>query len=210
MRGKLWTILLLLVAVTLAGCGGGGNDHPLITQDILSNDNVDGYVVENTAGNRSVGLVVRDGLNTVPAGIDPVSDSEYRAFLDFPLDTIPLRASVTGATLDLTIRDYNSKASSIPLRIELVNFGPPLSTDDYDRALLIPLDVRTVNIFPSDLNHHVLIDVTDLMLTAQRLALANFQIRVMEDLGTVIPGRIAIDDSTSTSVAPLLTVDYVM
>ncbi|MCM0080435.1 hypothetical protein L4X63_02420 [Geomonas sp. Red32] len=209
MKGKLWAILLLLVAVTLAGCGGGGNDHPAIVQDILSNDNVDGYVVEDTAGNRSVGLVVRDGLNTVPAGIDPVTDSEYRAFLDFPLTSIPVRASVIDATLDLTIRDYNSTALSIPLRIDLVSFGTTLTTGDFDRALLIPLDTRTVNIFPSDLNHHVVIDVTDLMLTAQRLSLADFQIRVMEDLGTVVPGRIAIDDSTNTTVAPLLTVNYV-
>jgi hypothetical protein len=64
---------------------------------------------------------------------------------------------------------------------------------------------------PSDLGKYVPIDVTDLMRQAQRLGLADFQVRIMQDLGPPIDGLFKIDDSTGSnrpSLAPLLTVSY--
>ena len=53
----------------------------------------------------------------------------------------------------------------------------------------------------------VTIDVTSLMIEAQRRNLPNFQIRILEDLGIVRPGLIKIDNTTAAT-APLLEVTY--
>ena len=50
-------------------------------------------------------------------------------------------------------------------------------------------------------------DVTSLMVEAQRRGLVNFQIRILEDLGIVLPGYIEINDLT-VNRAPLLEVTY--
>jgi hypothetical protein len=58
---------------------------------------------------------------------------------------------------------------------------------------------------------YVPIDVTGLMIEAQRRGLPDFQVRIMEDLGPPIAGLFAIDDSTGSNRsdrAPLLTVTY--
>lgn len=55
------------------------------------------------------------------------------------------------------------------------------------------------------------IDVTSLMVEAQRRRLVDFQVRILEDLGPAIPVLMIIDDSTGvnrSSRAPLLTVTY--
>ena len=55
------------------------------------------------------------------------------------------------------------------------------------------------------------VDVTALMVEAQRRGLVDFQVRIMEDLGPAIPVLMVIDDSTGAnrpSRAPLLTVTY--
>lgn len=67
------------------------------------------------------------------------------------------------------------------------------------------------SIFQGDFNKHVFLDVTPLMQEAQRLGLQNFQIRILEDLGTVSPGQIEINDTTGANrsiLAPLLEVTY--
>jgi hypothetical protein len=49
------------------------------------------------------------------------------------------------------------------------------------------------------------------MVEVQRLGLADFQIRILEDLGLVAPGLIEINDTTGASrevLAPLLEVTY--
>jgi hypothetical protein len=58
---------------------------------------------------------------------------------------------------------------------------------------------------------NVAIEVTSLMIEAQRLGLLDFQLRIMEDLGQAIPILVEINDSTGVdrgSLAPLLTVTY--
>ena len=59
----------------------------------------------------------------------------------------------------------------------------------------------------ADVLRHVTVDVTSLMVEAQRRGLPDFQIRILEDDGFVFPGLIEIDDTT-INLAPLLTVTY--
>jgi hypothetical protein len=69
----------------------------------------------------------------------------------------------------------------------------------------------TPPISQADFGKHVSLDVTSMMKEAQRLGLANFQVRILEDLGAVSPGLIEITDTTGRNrgdLAPLLQVTY--
>ena len=62
-----------------------------------------------------------------------------------------------------------------------------------------------------DVGKNVSIDVTPLMIEAQRRGLVDFQVRIMEDLGPAIPILVEINDTTGVnrgSLGPLLTVTY--
>src|SRR5262249_44717963 len=123
-------------------------------------------------------------------------------------------AQIDSATLEIFIDDLQPTTGSLPLLVELVSFQPPtLIPSDFDRAAQPPL--ASVSISPpitsSDVGNSVLIDVTALMVQAQRLQLSDFQVRIMEDLGPAIETLIAIDDTTGSDrakFAPLLTVTY--
>jgi hypothetical protein len=157
-------------------------------------------------------------IQSVFAGIDPSTGNEYRAFLDFPLggqNGVPLNASIASATLDIVIDSVSvSPGAAIPIRVDLVSFPPPLIVTDFDRNTLTPLaSVIGPLITSADVNNHVFIDVTPLMVEAQIQAVPNFQIRILEDFGPPVPlqGLIEIDDSTGanrTALAPLLQVQY--
>jgi len=97
------------------------------------------------------------------------------------------------------------------MRIDLVDFQPPLISTDFSRTLQPALASITFPIFQSDFGRHVVVNVTSLMREAQRWGLPDFQVRIMEDLGPVVPGIIEIDDTTGTNralLAPLLEVAY--
>jgi predicted small lipoprotein YifL len=208
MKRMFFTVLAMSMILTLTGCGGGGGSSPPppVVAQILSHPAFDGDIELDSSNT----LTVTQGTtSSVFAGIDPVTTSEFRAFLDFPLTgVIPGSAFIDSATLDIFIDSIRLTGSSIPIRIELVSFTPPtLVPTDFDRALQPSLATVTTTIFPSDLAHHVVVDVTPLMVEAQRRGLVNFQIRILEDLGPVFPGIFEIDDTTNTR-APLLEVTY--
>jgi hypothetical protein len=101
----------------------------------------------------------------------------------------------------------------IPVRIELVSFQQPMVATDFDRTAQPPIayTILSPRLGPSDRGKYVPIDVTELMDQAQRLGLADFQVRILEDLGPPIEGLFTINDSTGSnrpSLAPLLTVNY--
>jgi ABC-2 type transport system permease protein len=78
-------------------------------------------------------------------------------------------------------------------------------------ALSLAYTILSPKLGPSDVGKYVPIDVTDLMIEAQRRGLADFQVRIMEDLGPPLDGLFSIDDSTGSNrskTAPLLTVTY--
>jgi hypothetical protein len=218
-RTLLAAITLIFTTLPLAGCGGGDgrSSPPVIVTQILSDPVYDGDIAKDPAsGNYTV---TQGNTQSVLAGIDPTTSTEYRTFLDFPLTGaggVPGDAVIVSATIDIVINSINPYPSTetIPIRIDLVSFQPPtLIGTDFDRTLQPALVTRTISppISQSDFGNHVAINVTNLMNEAQRLGLPDLQVRILEDLGAVSPGFIEINDTTGPSrdaLAPLLQVSY--
>ena len=206
--------------LSLSGCGGGGGDYaapqPVQTQ-ILSDAQFDGDIEQTSPNTFTITQGMSSSVQSVFAGIDPVAGTEFRAFLDFPLTGsggVPGNASINSAFLEFYVDDLQPASGSLPLRIDLVAFQPPtLIETDFDRTLQPALAsvIVTPDISSSDVGKFVPVDVTALMVEAQRRGLVDFQVRIMEDLGPPIPVLMIIDDSTGAnrgSRAPLLTVTY--
>jgi len=213
MNKILFSALMAFILV-MSGCGGGGDSNlppPVVTQ-ILSRAAFDGDIRFDSP---NLFTIVQGTAPSVFAGIDPVTGSEFRSFLDFPLTGaggVPGSAIINSATLDIFIDSISiqSAASSIPIRIELVTFLPPtLLASDFNRTIQPALAFTTITppISRADVNRHVSVDVTSLMVEAQRRGLTDFQIRILEDDGFISAGLIEIND-TIINRAPLLTVSY--
>lgn len=219
MNKKFLATVLALVILTLGGCGSGDDVivAPLpFTTRILSNPTLDGDIAKDATGAYAV---TQGNTQSVYVGIDPFDGAELRAFLDFPLTGpggVPGKAIIVSATLDFVVNSIvpNPLVGTIPIRIDLVNFQPPtLIGTDFDRTIQPAL--ATVTIVPpisqADFGGHVPADVTPLMVEAQRLGLANFQMRILRDDNLATPGLIEINDTTGVNrndLAPLLIVTY--
>lgn len=219
MKKILFAAVMVPLILALSGCGGGGGGDsnpppppPLIVTQILSHAAFDGDIQFDSP---NLFTIVQGNTASVFAGINPATGSEFRAFLDFPLTGtggIPSDAIIKSATLDIFIDSISiqAAASSIPIRIELVTFPPQtLVASDFDRVAQPALGFTTIipPIARADVGGHVKVDMTSLMVEAQRRGLANFQIRILEDDGFLYQGFIEIDDTTINR-APLLTVSY--
>jgi hypothetical protein len=222
MKRKYLAAIMVFISLALIGCG---HDHssappppspPIVTQ-IFTDQVIDGDILVPFGTPIANGIVTEGMTPTVQsvfAGINPATGDEYRAFLDFPLggqNGVPLNAVINSAIIDIYI-DSISPGATIPIRIDLVDFPPPLIATDFDRNSL-PVLASTIAgpITSTDVNNHVFIDVTGLMVEAQNRALPNFQIRILEDFGPVTPGLIEINDTTGgnrVALAPLLQVEY--
>lgn len=217
MKRRFLAVVLTSLMLALAGCGGGNDGPPLITTDILSDPVIDGDISFDPIS--GLFTIAQGNTETVFAGVDPVTGEEFRAFLDFPLRVsggIPFNATISSAVLDLFVTGIIPQPllGTLPIRIDLVSFQPPvLLAEDFDLALQPAL----VSVFISppisqgDLSTHVPVDVTPLMVEAQRLGLENFQVRILLALGAVSPGLIEINDTTGVNrgtLAPVLSVTY--
>jgi hypothetical protein len=156
-------------------------------------------------------------VQSVFAGLDPTSGSEFRTFLDFQLtgsNGVPGNAIIDSAYLEIFVDDLVPPNGSLPLLVELVSFQPPnLIGTDFDRSVQPPLAAVSVpgDVTSADVGHFIPVDVTSLMIRAQQLGLVDFQVRIMEDLGPALYTLMVIDDTTGAnrpSQAPLLTVTY--
>jgi hypothetical protein len=202
--------------LSLSGCGGGNDAAPQPVQtQILSDAQFDGDIEQTSQNTFTITQGMSSSVQSVFAGIDPVAGTEFRAFLDFPLTgSVPGNASIDSAFLEFYVDDLQPASGKLPLRIDLVAFQPPtLIETDFDRTLQPALAsvIVTPDISSSDIGHFVPVDVTALMVEAQRRRLVDFQVRIMEDLGPPIPVLMIIDDSTGANRAtraPLLTVTY--
>ncbi len=206
----------------LSGCGGGGDnrfdDEPgTVTTQIYSDPVFDGDIEQLSPNVYTVTQGMSSSVQSVLAGIDPVGGTEFRAFLDFPLGGaggVPGDAVIDSAFLEIYIDNLDPLSGRLPLRVDLVEFQPPtLVGTDFSRSEQPALAsvVLTPDISRSDVGTYVPIDVTSLMREAQRLGVADFQVRIMEDLGPAISVLMVIDNSTGPnrrSFAPLLTVTY--
>jgi hypothetical protein len=211
-------IAAISCALVLAGCGGGGgDDQPEILQtQILSDSGYDGDIEQTGPDTAVVTQGMGPTIQNVFAGIDPATGDEFRAFLHFPLGGsggVPADARIDSAFLEIFIDDLNPGDAVVPVRVELVSFQQPMVATDFDRTAQPALAYVTLSprLGPSDLHKYVPVDVTPLMVEAQRRGLADFQVRIMEDLGPPIDGLFVINDSTGSDrpkTAPLLTVNY--
>jgi len=211
MKRIIFAAVTMSIMLALSGCGGGSSPQPTFVAQILSRPALDGDIRFDSP---NVFTVTQGITPSVFAGIDPVTGSEFRAFLDFPLTGtggVPGNAFIDSARLQIFIDSVSilPAASSVPVLIELVSYPQPLQATDYDRTSQPPLGSTAIitSILPGDVGHIVSLDVTSLMVEAQHRGLANFQIRILEDLGIVLPGLFEIDDSTINR-APLLEVTY--
>lgn len=215
-------IVALCAALAASGCGGGDGGGPppppqTFTTQIYSDPALDGDIQQTSPSSYVVTQGMSPTVQTVFSGIDPASQTEFRAFLTFPLTGsggVPLNASIDSASVEILVDDLQPPTGQLPLLVELVSFQPPtLLGTDFDRTAQPPLaSVRlSVPVSASDVGTLVPIDVTPLMVQAQRLGLNDFQIRILEDLGPAVPVLMEIDDSTGpdrAKRAPLLTVTY--
>jgi hypothetical protein len=214
---KSLSIIAACALLALTGCGGGNDDPQPFTTQILSDSGYDGDIEQTGPDSATVTQGMSPTVQNVLAGIDPVAGTEFRAFLDFPLTGsggVPADATIDSAFLEVFIDDLQPTNAVVPVRVELVTFQPPtLLPTDFDRTLQPPLAAVTISprLAAADVGTYVPIDVTSLMVEAQRRGLPDFQVRIMEDLGPPITGLFAIDDSTGSNRAaraPLLTVTY--
>jgi hypothetical protein len=217
MKRSILASIMVILILSVAGCGHDhGSSRQLFSTSIISDPGFDGDIALDSAGTFTI---TQGNTLSVFAGIDPTSFTEYRAFLDFPLtgaDGVPGDALIDSAFLDIVISsiDPHPLTGKIPIRIDLINIqSSTLGENDYYRDTQPALKTTTIEppISDSDFGQHVSVDVTSLMTEAQRLGLAHFQIRIMEDLGDVTPGIIEINDTTGANridLAPLLHVNY--
>jgi hypothetical protein len=217
---KSLSITAACALLSLTGCGGGNDEPPqTFTTQILSDSGFDGDIEQTGPDSATVTQGMSPTVQNVLAGIDPdpVAGTEFRAFLDFPLTGsggVPGNANIDSAFLEVFIDDLQPTNAVVPVRVELVTFQPPtLLPTDFDRTLQPALAAVTISprLAAADVGTYVPIDVTSLMVEAQRRRLPDFQVRIMEDLGPPITGLFAIDDSTGSNRAaraPLLTVTY--
>jgi hypothetical protein len=208
---------MVIISLSLTGCGGHDHGTPSYTTQILSDPTSDGDIARDPdTGFYLITQGMTPSVQSVFAGIDPATFVEYRAFLDFPLSGVggvPGDAVIVSATLDIYIDNIflQSSTDTIPIRIDLVSFPPfPLVQGDFGSAALASATIAPP-ISLADGGNHVLVDVTSLMREAQRLGLPDFQVRILEDLVASPPGLIEINDTTGSNrgaLAPLLQVTY--
>jgi len=209
---NIFLAAMMSVILALAGCGGGGGDVVVVVtptpsvSHILSDPLLDGDI-EVGSGTTTI----RQGnTQSVYVGIDPLTFSETRAFLDFPLASIPLSATISSATLDLVVEDLQPPGANVPVLVDLVSYPQPLLSVDFSSAFL-----ATTTIIPPitslDVGNHVTVNVTNLMQEAQFRGLSHFQVRLLKGAGGTSTGLIRINDITGInrpSLAPQLTVVY--
>ncbi len=225
MKRAFLAVLMVFVSTAQISCGDThSTGQPTVTTQILSDAGNDGDIALTTTASFTI---TQGNTQTVFAGINPTTGTEYRAFLDFPLtgtNGVPGNAVIVSALLDIYVDSILLQASgdTIPVRIDLVDIEPPypLLDSDFYRSGSIStapaLATTTTSISLSSLsvsNNYVTVDVTNLMVQAQNLLLPDFQVRILEDnsvLG-IPPGLIEIDDTTGQyrkDYAPLLQVTY--
>jgi hypothetical protein len=212
MRKLVCLCLLMILFPILASCHGGGDSSPVFVVDIFSDQQTDGDIAFDPV---QQSFTITNGPDTLFFGIDDLDPNlpEYRAFLDFPLngstgqDVVPASARIVSATLEVFINETNFPPPfTIPTLLDLV-FYPisGLEVADFDSD---PLATQALDFFRSDLGTFVTIDITPLMREAQRLGLADLQLRFILDFA-VDRGFVGIEDLPDvSSTAPLLSVVY--
>jgi hypothetical protein len=145
--------LVGILALVLAGCGGGGDGAPFIapiSANISGDSSSDGYA-ENIL---PLPIAVQnDGIRAQsPFGLSP----ERRGFVSYPLTSIPLGAFIQTADVrlfvDLVTQDNKIPGvprSGTPVSLDVyhVTYGSPLFGSDFSAPRVF---VTTFNLFEED------------------------------------------------------------
>jgi len=204
--------LVGVLALVLAACGGGSSGPTTVFIQTLSAQGADGDIGFTPPPPPGGTFLVShaDITENVLFGIDSFG-TEFRAFLDFPLDgsngggAVPLGAVILSADIEVFVNDIGF-ASTVPTLLDLVPYpvtGP--TPADFDTP---PLATRPpFNLFRQDINNFVRIDVTSLMVEAQRQGLRDLQLRFLLDFVPGAAGLVNLSDGPANT-APLLTVQF--
>lgn len=204
--------LVGVLALVLAGCGGGDSRSQLLVLEQLSDQRVDADIAYTGVGSPTIFPASSTG--TLQIGVDG-GGTEYRGFLDFPIaGKIPLNADVQSAYVEVFVGSVPFGAN-VPVLVELVDFSPPLVASDYFREPPLPylppvLGRSVFNFRPSDAvapRPAVQIEVTSLFREALLRGQPEFQLRILLALGVPGPGIVQLDDDVAQT-APLLRVEY--
>ncbi len=221
-RASWIPLVVLIAALTFAGCGSTDNGPSVATTTIISEVGVDADVSRDLSTNAlslpslasSTGYVLSGVTFTPPSG---ASLLDTRGFLYFPLGTVPVGATVQYAGLSiclaqLTLSNPTAPAGA-PFFLDLIDttvFPPPVQSSDYAAPYLAS---RSFSFISGDQGNCVEIEVTSLMNQAQFLVLPSFMVRLgfddetyQKDLNTT-RGLVQVHDSV-VETAPLLIVDY--
>jgi len=199
-----------ILFLALSGCGGGDHQTVFVAR-VYSDQQADGDIAFDSVLSS---FTITNGPPTVFFGIDQsiVTQPEHRAFLDYPLDgstggdAVPAGARIRSATIELFVNEV-SFAATVPTLIDLVQYPVSgLEPGDFDSP---PLAFQSLDLFSSDVGNYVLIDVTHLMVEAQRLGLPDLQVRFLLDFVPGAGGLVGIEDLPRViATAPLLIVEY--
>jgi hypothetical protein len=205
-------ILVIVGALVLAGCSDDDEGPRQILARTLSDQAADGDIGFSASPppDGTYTISQADATGSLLFGIDS-EGTEFRAFLDFPLDgsnggePVPLWAEIVSADIKVLVNNVEL-ASAVPTLLDLVPFPitglTPTDFDSLPLATLGPFDF-----FRSDIQNFVRIDVTPLMEETQAKGLRDLQLRLLLDFVPEAAGWVRLEDGED-STAPLLTVEY--
>ncbi len=133
-RCAAWAVAVLPVLTLLPGCDWG------FSLSITSGDFGSSSESRAIASDPATDGDVRDDgavatASAILAGFDPLAPPpvpEYRGFLSFPLDQIPVGAWVESATVTVTIDRVDLSAPALALSFDHVRYGDVLSAAAFD------------------------------------------------------------------------------
>jgi hypothetical protein len=201
--------LVGLLALFLAGCGGGSSGPDLVVQDIISMGGADdGYIGLDALGFYTV--FSSEPPNTIEVSDDPV-DSR-RGFISFSLSSIPFSATIRSATVFLPVLRATPVigVTGVTILVDMVSFPSldELTTQGeiaavYEATAI--LQGPSISILPGDAGFDRTFDATDAMNDAIFNGDPILQFRLIGVSGDVTFDDLLQTDGTGT---PLLRVEY--
>jgi hypothetical protein len=200
--------LVGVLALVLAGCGGGDSGPDFSVRDIVSMGGADdGYIGLDSLGYYTV--VSSDSPNTIVVSDDP-ADSR-RGFISFSLSSIPTWATIRRATVFLPVlRAVPIGSSDVTVLVDMVSV-PSLNTlttqgqmDSAYHAAVI-LQGPSLSVSSGDAGFDKTFGATDAVNDAISHGDSMLQIRLIG-----ISGDVTFDDllQTDGSGTPMLRIEY--
>ncbi len=233
MKKALWMAIILIMAVSIAGCGGDSTVVivPNVVR-ILSDQPLDGDITRDAATGGLTLPTFATSTQNVVTGIvfDQISGaeiSESRGFLHFSLtgSGIPVDpARITFAKVSVFVNSvtpaFADPFAEVPFIVELMDtaqFPAPIVSTDFDAPFA---SSKTTFFRSADGGNFVDIDITSLLQDAVALGLNDFELRIRFDRGrfqtdpTTVRGVTEIDDADDivghrrADFAPILHVEF--